>query len=65
MDDADRAQTYIDAELAATLRTRHSERTYRLHCSECFVLLEQHRREYGLCLDCAQDREAQSARPGT
>lgn len=57
MDDADRAQALIDAELDATLGARRRGATYRLHCADCGLLLEQHRREYGLCMECASDRE--------
>lgn len=64
MDDADRAQIYIDSELSAALRARTSAKTYRLHCSDCFALLDKHRREYGLCIDCAHDREVRAARHG-
>lgn len=58
MDDADRAQMTIEAEMLTILRARRDEKTYRLSCSSCFATLEKHRREYGLCVECAQDREA-------
>lgn len=62
MDDADRAQNAIERELDAALASRPKPKfTYRLHCEACWVLLEQHRREYGICVECASDRERRTA----
>lgn len=58
MDDADRAQIEIERELAASLeRARRAVRARPDRCIDCGEELPEHRREWELCVPCAEDRE--------
>ena len=63
MDDADRAEEHIEAELALAIKAargipgpRNPER--RTHCPDCGDRLLAHRLPYGICVMCAEVREA-------
>ena len=63
MDDIDRAQEHIEAELALAIqaaRGRPGQRyaPLRSHCPDCGDALEAHRRAYGVCRPCQELREA-------
>lgn len=64
MDDADRAQIEIER---AEERHRYQlaigagKSVWALVCVECGVELEPHRREFGLCIECARSRERRRA----
>jgi hypothetical protein len=58
MDAADRAQIEIERELAASLeRARRTRRARSDRCIDCGDELPEHRREWELCVPCAEDRE--------
>ena len=63
MDDADRAEEHIEAELALAIQaargipgTRYQPQ--RTHCPDCGDTLPEHRRAYGVCRPCQELREA-------
>jgi RNA polymerase-binding transcription factor DksA len=57
MDEADRAQLEIERATEWALRGRRQIRTYALSCGDCGEVLPEHRREFGVCLECAELRE--------
>jgi RNA polymerase-binding transcription factor DksA len=57
-DDADRAQVQIEREAERLLESaRRVHRVYSDRCIDCGDWIPTQRREYGLCIDCAEDRE--------
>ena len=58
MDEADRAQAQIDADLARAIDLARPATAWAIHCRECDEPLPEHRQSWGLCIDCAQRREA-------
>lgn len=62
MDDADRAGIEIERE-EERMRLSIASRphTWAVVCVECGADLEPHRREFGLCIDCAEARERKAA----
>ena len=62
MDDADIAteiaQRNLDSAIAAA---RGIAPRWRTHCIDCGEPLEDHRRPYGICIDCRQAQEHRAA----
>jgi predicted amidophosphoribosyltransferase len=59
-DDADRADEQIQRNLdAAIAAARATQATKQDHCADCGIPLLPHRMEYGRCVPCQMDREAQ------
>lgn len=63
MDDADRAQDHIEAELALAIQAARGIpgqrfQPHRSHCPDCGDALEAHRQAYGICRFCQEQREA-------
>jgi RNA polymerase-binding transcription factor DksA len=58
VDDADRASIEIEREIANALnRARKRIRARSDRCIDCGDELPAHRREWELCVPCAEDRE--------
>lgn len=64
MDDADRAQERIEADLAAAIEAARGipARAVRETCCDCAEDLEAHRVAYGICVPCQTRRERGLAR---
>jgi hypothetical protein len=62
MDDADRAEEHIEAELALAIQAARGIPGPRVvrhtRCVDCHEPLMAHRLVYGICLFCAEIREA-------
>lgn len=57
-DIADQAQAQIEAELESNLAAaRRYTPPARTHCTDCGEKLEDHRRQWGRCIECQQERE--------
>lgn len=66
MDDADRAEDYIEVGLeAAIAAARGVKPDPRTRCRECDERLAPHRQGYGVCWACQSRIEAKQSRMGT
>jgi len=62
VDDFERAAQHEEEERRIALQ-QHASRAHReprADCEDCGVDLEQHRHQYGTCIDCQTSREARA-----
>lgn len=58
MDDADRANIEIERGLESAISAaRGIKPRWRTHCVDCGEHLEEHRRQYGMCILCKEQEE--------